>query len=1384
MPAAKKPKTESNRLNALLKLDVLDTEPEVSFDAIVKQAAEICNKPISLISFIDEDRQWVKASCGLGAFKEINRDTAFCAHTILDSNILYIEDATKDPRFVDNPLVLGEPSIRFYCGAPLQLTNCHLVGTLSVIDSKPGKLNKQQRENLKKLANETVNLLEERHKKQFNENKIKLASNALAMVEHSLDPIISLNLDGQIVHWNPAATRLFGYTQNKAVGQHISIIIPEDHQQEEQKIQALLKAQKLGYEYDTTRCHKNGRRIEVNINILPIYDNNNQLVGATKIVRDRTHALKILRETSANEAKFRALSESSPFGIFSTDIKGVCTYTNQRWQEIFDCSPEKKHGYKWYNNVHLEDYQDVINEWKRCASEQIDFDMEFRIKHDNNFVTYAHCRARAIFEKNSAITGYIGNVEDITKRIEIERSILEQKQQIQQIIHNQSVATFMIDANHKVLHWNKACETLTGVKAEDIVNTTEAWKAFYPEARPCLADLVVDHHKEQAIKFYPVQGESTLAESGWHAENWFHMLGGKKRYVIFDAAPIYDTDGNIVAAIETLQDITDQQVATQSLANKERLLNRTGEVAGVGGWEYDLLEEKLTWSEETCKIHNVPTSYEPTIENAIEFYTPTARDIIRQAVKEAINTGQPWDLELPFIQKGGNQIWVRAVGSAEKINGKTVKLYGALQNINELVNQRQSLVASNLRVNAATNSGHIGIWDWDLATNEIIWDDLMYKLYGLSPQTIPINYDTWKDFIHPDDIKHHEKAIQKFIKQSHVFDTEFRVVWPDKSVHYIRASAQIKCDPQGKTQNVIGASWDVTEMRKMANQLAEKNEYMHVTMQSIADAVITTDAYGDITWLNPVAEKLTGWLKSEAVGKPIDNIFIIFDRKLIAQTTHPVIHCLKHDGSASQSDNATLISRDGHELGIEDSIAPIRNSQNQLLGTVVVFRDVTEKRKYTEEIKYKASHDLLTGLLNRGEFELRFERILEKSQKNNTTHSLLLIDLDQFKLVNDACGHAAGDRLLIELSELFKNLLRKRDTLARLGGDEFAIILEKCPIEEAEKIGKKICDAVNEYRFVYDNKRYRVGSSIGLIPIDKRWRDISQAMQTADACCYAAKDGGRNRVHRWVESDKIIKQQQGEMFWAARIEQALEQDQFALYAQRIQSNNENNKKLQAEILLRLLDEDGNIIAPNLFIPAAERYHLSSRLDLWVINKTIAWIDQHPSKSKIDMININISGKSISDRAFHKAIHKILSDTNTSIRKKLCLEITETAAISRLNEASALINQLHQLDVRVALDDFGAGASSFGYLKSMNVDMLKIDGQFIKTIYSDKLNESAVRCFIDIAKILGITTVAEFVENNKIMHHIQKLGIDYGQGFLIHKPCPIEDIFESTETMHH
>jgi diguanylate cyclase (GGDEF)-like protein/PAS domain S-box-containing protein len=586
---------------------------------------------------------------------------------------------------------------------------------------------------------------------------------------------------------------------------------------------------------------------------------------------------------------------------------------------------------------------------------------------------------------------------------------------------------------------------------------------------------------------------------------------------------------------------------------------------------------------------------------------------------------------------------------------------------------------------------------------------------------------------------------------------------------------------QGKVRGLLVQITDISERYRLSAALAEQHELLRVTLQSIGDAVITSDAKGFITWLNPVAERMTGWLSIEAQGRPLTQVFHIVNEETRLPTENPVARCLAAERVVGLANQTVLISRDGTEYGIEDSASPIRDQRGDVLGVVLVFHDVSQQRRMAGEMTHRATHDELTDLPNRTAFEIRLLRLLHESHQHRSEHSMLYLDLDQFKLVNDACGHAAGDQLLMQVSKLFAKAVRGRDTLARLGGDEFGILLEHCTVTEAQVVGQKICDLMEDFRFIHDNRRFRIGASIGLVPVDHRWSSTAAIHQAADASCYAAKEAGRNRIHTWFDTDIAIRERSSEAHWATRIESALDDDGMVLFAQRIAPLTGDVGGLHAEVLVRMKNEDGTLTSAGAFLPAAERFSLVSRLDRWVLRNVISWLSIPARLSSIASLNVNLSGQSVGDRAFHAWANKVLTEAGPEIRSKICLEITETVAITNMADATLFIQQVRSAGVRVALDDFGAGASTFGYLKSLPVDYLKIDGQFVRDLVTDPLDEAAVRCFADVARLVGVQTVAEFVESAEILSRIKEIGIDFAQGFFLHRPQPIEYLLNPQPT---
>lgn len=704
---------------------------------------------------------------------------------------------------------------------------------------------------------------------------------------------------------------------------------------------------------------------------------------------------------------------------------------------------------------------------------------------------------------------------------------------------------------------------------------------------------------------------------------------------------------------------------------------------------------------------------------------------------------------------------------------------GSMENITERVRRRRALTRAHKRLRVATESGGIGVWETDVREGRTTCTAEMYALFGLPSDDEPIAHRRWFGRLHPEDRRRVMRVLGEVLEAGERLDIEFRLAPGEGDIRYLRASARIDRDTDGSAVCMTGACWDVTSLRCLADELTDKHELLRVTLQSIDDAVITTDASGRVTSLNPAAERMSGFQSEEVVGEPLARVFHPLDE----MTRHPIIDrlvaCTGDLRTIVPPRHALLVSRDGTERCIENSISPILDRRGALRGAVLVFRDVTEQRRLSSEMAYRAMHDPLTKLFNRSEFEMRLESRLEKSREDGSDNALMYIDLDQFKLVNDACGHAAGDALLAEVGRLLGGAVRDSDTLARLGGDEFGVILPHCSSEQALRVAQLICDRMETFRFVHDGKRFRIGTSIGLVPLDRRWKDASAVMQAADASCYAAKEAGRNRVHVWFDSDAAIRDRRDDMKWATRLTQALDEKRFALHVQRIEPLGSERGGLRAEMLIRLREPDGRLIMPSAFLPAAERFELAARIDRWVLGRTIETLEAALARTDIELLCVNLSGRSIGDRNFHRDAIAMLEAAGGDVCRRLCLEVTETTAVTNMTDTMRFVERVRALGVRVALDGFGAGASAFGYLRLLSVDLIKIDGSFIADLIDEPLNEAAVRCFVGVARLMGLKTVAEFVDDEAKLERVRELGIDYGQGFVLHRPEPVETSLPGT-----
>jgi diguanylate cyclase (GGDEF)-like protein/PAS domain S-box-containing protein len=591
----------------------------------------------------------------------------------------------------------------------------------------------------------------------------------------------------------------------------------------------------------------------------------------------------------------------------------------------------------------------------------------------------------------------------------------------------------------------------------------------------------------------------------------------------------------------------------------------------------------------------------------------------------------------------------------------------------------------------------------------------------------------------------------------------------DGSMLVVVDNCRVVRDAGGRVCGFDGTMTDITERKKAETAVFQAKERAQVTLQSIGDAVITTDSQGRIDYMNPVAESLTGWENREAQGQLIGDVLTVVDEITRAAGESPVARCLREGQVLGLAEHTVLVNRRGQEIAIQDSAAPIRDRAGNLIGAVMVFHDVSKERRLHRALHYQASHDALTGLINRREFENRLTAAVEDARQNHQArHVLLYLDLDQFKLVNDTCGHPAGDLLLKQITGVIQSRVRGQDTLARLGGDEFGILLQDCALDQALRIAENLRQGIRDYRFTWQDGVLAVGASIGIVEITHEIPTVANVMSAADVACYSAKDSGRNRVQLYKPDD--MPERHREMHWVSKLARARDESRFELFYQPIVPIGDRpHEREHFELMLRLRDESGTIVTPAEFIPAAERYNIMPSIDRWVVRQALdRVVHRIESGVKPFTVAVNLSGTSLNDERFLEFLIAELSAGQLAAGA-MCFEITETAAIENLSNVVYFMRELKNRGCHFALDDFGSGLSSFMYLKTLPVDYLKIDGQFVENVTRDPVDRSMVAAISQVGNAMGIQTIAERVESPEVLAELGRLGIGFAQGFYIAKP---------------
>ena len=546
-----------------------------------------------------------------------------------------------------------------------------------------------------------------------------------------------------------------------------------------------------------------------------------------------------------------------------------------------------------------------------------------------------------------------------------------------------------------------------------------------------------------------------------------------------------------------------------------------------------------------------------------------------------------------------------------------------------------------------------------------------------------------------------------------------------------------------------------------------------LALQSLAEAIIATDKDGRITFLNPAAEHLTGSAAAGALGKLLEDIVSLVDETDRRLLSDPVHQALTSGAPVNLSRRALLLSRtNGNERSVELSASPIRNSAQELIGAVVLLHDVTEMRGLDRQMSYQATHDALTGLVNRREFERRLEEAIESGHRGDGQHVLCYLDLDRFKIVNDSSGHLAGDSMLREVAKLLRDAVRDSDTVGRLGGDEFGTLLVGCPLDKARQIADDLTRSVGEYRFVWKDKIFNIGVSVGLVEISRESGTLEELLAAADTACYVAKKQGSGRVVVYSARDEALARHTGEIQWLQRLQGALKENRFHLYQQVIVPAHGDDGGPALEVLLRLQDEAGNELPPSEFMRAAERYRLMGLVDRWVVQATFAALGRGAIPVPAHRsLAINVSGQTLGDAQFLEFVVECF-DTSGVAPAQVCFEINESAVIANLDLARRFVGVLHGMGCQFALDDFGSGVGSFSNLKNLPLDYLKIDGSFMRNLARDTVNQAMVAAMIKLARTLNFKVIAEQVEDAASVEVARRMGVDYLQGYAIGRPQPL------------
>lgn len=946
------------------------------------------------------------------------------------------------------------------------------------------------------------------------------------------------------------------------------------------------------------------------------------------------------------------------------------------------------------------------------------------------------------------------------------RALLLSNDQVRRTFDESAVAAAIATPDGRIIKANQAFCALFGRSVDEILNT-DYHDITHPDDR-ALDDAIVGEVIE-------------TGGSGFEFEKRYLRKDGTAFWTRLHGTILRDeTTGEPAYFVTQVFDIDQRKRAEDELALIRNRWTFALESAGQGVWDYDVVSGRTYHSPIWSQMLGLPPEAAPS-ENADWRKLVHPDDIASLDAVEAEHVEGRSDMIESTVRMrhaDGHWVWILNRGRVIERDGegRPLRIIGTHTDITRQKESEEKLATLNERIRLAAQAGGVGMWSWNDTRRELIWDERMFALYGLDPATAKATYRDWIDRVHPDDRATAEEVFLRALVNRCGYNTVFRVVLPSGEVRHIRALAHRRVDADGSIV-MLGTNWDVTEQHLVAEALAAEKERLRVTLHSIGDAVICTDTQGRITFMNLAAETLTGSIEPLARGEALETIYRPVHEDNGEVLPSSVAEALRAGIAVEQQHPGKLVRKDGSARSIRDTAAPVRAASGEMIGAVLVFQDVTTARALQRDLAYAASHDALTGLKNRGAFEGALQAAHAEARSTGDAHAVLFVDLDRFKVLNDTAGHAAGDALLREVAAVIRNAVRANDVVARLGGDEFAILLRRCAIDDAERVGNAIIDCVKGIRFAWNGKMYTVGASVGITALTAQSIAVADVVAQADVACYAAKAGGRDRVSVYRPDSSEAHRALSDLHIAASIRESIEAGRFRLYAQEIRDLEAPLARgTKLEVLTRMVASDGSMISPGVFIPAAERFDLMGALDQWVLRTTLRTFGERIQAVPDLTVAVNLSANSLNDPGLWDFVSAELAATGFD-PSRLVLEITETAVINNFGAAERFVETARRAGCRVSLDDFGSGVSSFSYLKRFAVDTIKIDGTFVRNMKSNHYDRTIVRLIHEIGAELGVDTVAEYVEDVETVDLLRSMGVRYGQGFLFHRPRPLGEVLD-------